>query len=294
MSWLSPGATALIDEARRGLGPSAGDTARIRERLAARLPAGALVPAAVAGAAVIATREAPAAVAASVAPAAVGATTGVAAGVATQAGLGLAAKLALYLGSVAMVAVGVHAYDTRPVPGEAAAPIVVRGPAPPAPPPSLIVVPIAVPLPFAVPAPAPRLEVAPRAAPAPLVIAPEAPAPALLDPRTADRPVNAEVVPAEPPADLRDPLTRELALVRTAAAALRAGNAVAAIEEIDVYEHAFPSGQLAEEAAAIRVRALCATDPAAAAAARYRFAVRWPRSAQRAAVDHACPSLPAP
>ncbi|MCE9575849.1 MAG: hypothetical protein K8W52_22050, partial [Deltaproteobacteria bacterium] len=118
--------------------------------------------------------------------------------------------------------------------------------------------------------------------------APIAPA----DPRTADRPVNGDVVAAEPPADLRDPLTRELALVRTAAAALRAGNAVAAIDEIDVYEHAFPDGQLAEEAAAIRVRALCATDPAAAAAARYRFAARWPHSAQRAAVDRACPSLP--
>jgi hypothetical protein len=316
MSWLSPEAAALIDDARRGLGPAAADTARIRERLAARLPAGALVPAAVAGAAIVAAEihaTATTAVAASAAPTAVATVSTATAATATKVGLGLAAKLALYLGGAAVIAASVHAYDTRrAVRTEDAGPgaAIVAAPAPVASPaPTVVVVPIAIPMaiPVRVTAraaadPTPRFVVVGAAAASPavapiLAVAPsDAPAPTTAsDPRVAERPVNAEVAtaaPAEPPA--QDPLTRELALVRGAAAALRSGNAITALDELDIYDHAFPTGQLAEEATALRVRALCATDPAAAAAARYRFVARWPQSAQRDAVERACPSLPTP
>ena len=76
-----------------------------------------------------------------------------------------------------------------------------------------------------------------------------------------------------------DSIRAERALLATAHAALRDGDAGAALAILDTHADRFPRGALAEERTAARVRALCAagrrTD---AAAIRDHFLKRWPRS----------------
>ncbi|MCA9677977.1 MAG: hypothetical protein H6708_19360 [Kofleriaceae bacterium] len=100
-----------------------------------------------------------------------------------------------------------------------------------------------------------------------------------------------------PPASDDDPLRRELALLRTARAALADDRPDDAVAVIDTYRRDFPDGQLAEEAFALEVEALCGlgrtddADDALTALTR-----RWPASPHRAraarACDHLAPEAP--
>jgi len=84
-------------------------------------------------------------------------------------------------------------------------------------------------------------------------------------------------------------LAREVELVDRAMTALRSGDATTALAAVRLHATETSSrGQLAEDAAAIEIEALCTLrDPASA----HRLAVfdtRWPASAQRARLTKAC------
>jgi len=98
-------------------------------------------------------------------------------------------------------------------------------------------------------------------------------------------------VPAETPARAAKPadLAREVALIDRAMAALRGGDGGGALDAIRIYDaETGGRGQLAEDAAAIAVEALCQRGDAAAGAKLDAFDHRWPRSAQRARLSAAC------
>jgi hypothetical protein len=101
-------------------------------------------------------------------------------------------------------------------------------------------------------------------------------------------------LPADPPTTSPpvavDPLTRELAHLRAARTALRAGDPGAAEAALTSYRAEFAAGQLAEEAGALAVEVRCAAgDPAGAERARATFLRRWPTSTARARVLGLCP-----
>lgn len=84
-------------------------------------------------------------------------------------------------------------------------------------------------------------------------------------------------------------LAREVELVDNALTALRSGEARAALAALRVYSaEAGTRGQLAEDAAAIEVEALCTLHDPSAAARRSAFEARWPTSAQHAKLARAC------
>lgn len=91
--------------------------------------------------------------------------------------------------------------------------------------------------------------------------------------------------PQLPQADL----AREVALVDRAMAALRDGDPAGALSATHRYDiETRGKGQLAEDAAAIAVEALCLRDDAAASGKLAAFDARWPHSAQRARVRATC------
>jgi hypothetical protein len=101
----------------------------------------------------------------------------------------------------------------------------------------------------------------------------------------------AEAAPAVPPpaAPHRADLSREVALVDAAAAALRKGDARKALATIAVYAtETAGQGQLAEDAAAIELEALCRAGDPSAAAHRAAFDARWPQWGERARATAAC------
>jgi hypothetical protein len=84
-------------------------------------------------------------------------------------------------------------------------------------------------------------------------------------------------------------LAREVELVDRAMAAVRRGDARAALAAVHAYTaEAGQRGQLAEDAAAIEIEALCTLRDSSAAARRSVFEARWPASAQRAKLARAC------
>jgi hypothetical protein len=85
-------------------------------------------------------------------------------------------------------------------------------------------------------------------------------------------------------------LGREVELIDQAMAALRRGDPSAALRGMQNYaREAGGGGQLAEDAAAIEVEALCKLGDPAAPDRRAAFDARFPRSAQRARLAAACP-----
>jgi hypothetical protein len=112
---------------------------------------------------------------------------------------------------------------------------------------------------------------APASAPAPAAPTPTAPAPAPAAPRRAD-------------------LAREVVLVDQAMAALRRGEPAAALAAVRVHAaETAGAGQLAEDAAAIEIEALCRLHDPDAGARLAAFDARWPQSAQRSRLTARCP-----
>jgi hypothetical protein len=91
-------------------------------------------------------------------------------------------------------------------------------------------------------------------------------------------------MPAEPPT-----LAREVELVDTAMASLRADDPANALATLVVYERETAGhGQLAEDAAALEIEARCRSGHAPFADQLKAFDERWPRSVQRARLVTAC------
>lgn len=102
--------------------------------------------------------------------------------------------------------------------------------------------------------------------------------------RATDRPA-----PAEKPERRRADLTREVELIDLAMAALRRGDAKAALAAVRT--HALETngaGQLAEDAAAIAIEAHCQGGTGDRDALLAAFDRKWPRSSQRARIAAAC------
>ncbi len=97
--------------------------------------------------------------------------------------------------------------------------------------------------------------------------------------------------PAPPaPAPRRADLAREVELVDRAMAALRRGDPAGALAAVRVHvAETAGAGQLAEDAAAIEIEALCRLHDETAAAKLAAFDVRWPASAQRSRLTTRCP-----
>jgi hypothetical protein len=122
---------------------------------------------------------------------------------------------------------------------------------------------------------APRVAIAEREAPAPIVAPPALP-------RIAPAPVA-----APPP---RASLRREIELVDEAMQALQRHDFAAVLATIHLYDaETLGGGQLAEDASAIAVEAMCRSGDPAAADRRTAFAARWPMSSQLPRLAAACP-----
>ncbi len=166
--------------------------------------------------------------------------------------------------------------------------LVTRESAPaPAPAPALALAPAPAPAPALAPAfPAPTPTPTPITVPPPPPFHPSTPPPRTRIATPTPHPNPPHSGEREPEADL---LAREIALVRQATQASRAGDGATALAATEQHARDFPNGQLAEEAHVLRIEALCQLDrPAAAAAARRAFLSRWPRSAQRDRANRPC------
>ena len=251
MSELGPIAKLLVEGARDGLAPDDAAIARVRARVAATVAAGA-------------------------------AATTIGTGVA-KASTAVASKLAIVaivasVASGSAVLIAMHARAPQPQRASGPAMRVTRDVTPSSPSPAPIQhveesPPPASPPPLS-PSPSPRPHVAPapRSSPAPM---PSAPVPSL-----------SPITPPPPPIAT---LAREVSLVDEANAALHAGHLDAALAAIDVYEReTLGGGQLAEDAAAIELEALCKAHAPSAATKLADFDRRWPGSRERARVVAAC------
>ncbi|HEX3757285.1 MAG TPA: hypothetical protein VHW23_01205 [Kofleriaceae bacterium] len=204
------------------------------------------------------------------------ATGGAAAGAAAGAALGIK------LGLIALVAAGVVV----------GASVYRRGPTAVAPPA----------LELANPAEQPQRAAVHEAAPPPPTPHPADDALIVLEPmpravrRTAPRSeLGARPPAASPPAAISPAagtgiaLGREVELIDQAMAALRRGDPGGALHVVHDYaREAGGAGQLAEDAAAIEVEALCTLGDPAARDRRAQFEARFPRSAQQARLAAAC------
>lgn len=125
--------------------------------------------------------------------------------------------------------------------------------------------------------------------PAPIARTVREPAPPDV-PAIADVEIEMPVARATPPPRPKAiELAREVELVDRAMAALRRGEPRAALTAVHAYTaEAGQRGQLAEDAAAIEIEALCTLRDSSAAARRSAFDARWPTSAQRAKLARAC------
>ena len=211
----------------------------------------------------------------------VGAATGAGAGA-----LSLGTKLGL-LGVVAVIALGLVTYATRDharSPEVAVAPL--AAPPPPAP-----AAPIAQRAPSAasnaadVAPVSPAIEMTPQAARPPVTTAasPHGSHP----PTPPASPSTASTTPTSTPhADL----AREVALIDLAMAAMRRGDASAALSAIRTHaRETAGAGQLAEDASAIEIEALCRLHDPSVATKLDGFDARFPRSAQRSRLTTECP-----
>jgi len=249
MTELGPEARALLDAARAGLSPDAAAVSRVRAKIHHTAAAG-------------------------------GAGTA----------LGLKLLVVGIVGAVAAVAGGVY-LQHRPA-GAVARAVALASPAGlgAAPPPSPALPVTREPPPpvgaddalIAIEAP-PAVPRSPG--PAPAVHHPSSSAPASRRAIAATPVAASRVVPARPAVDL----AREVELVDLAMAALRRGDAGAAL--VTVRRHAAETagdGQLAEDAAAIEIEALCQLHDPTRSAKLTAFDARFPRSAQRSRLDRSC------
>lgn len=257
---LGPEARALLDAARHGLSPDAAAVRRVHAKV--HLAAGG---------------------------ATVGSATAVALGVvaivaAVAAGAGVYATRR----STAALAPTVELASQLEAPRQA----VMHEPAAPAPSDDELIT-------IDPPPAAPR----PRAEPA-AVLAPR-PAPAIVTRAAPPAPSTPEITARsggvggrEPDADAGPPrgaprgtdLAREVELLDVAMAALRRGDAGGALRAVQ--RHATETagrGQLAEDAAAIEIEALCHLHDPTTNAKLEAFDARFPRSAQRSRLDNKCP-----
>jgi hypothetical protein len=102
-------------------------------------------------------------------------------------------------------------------------------------------------------------------------------------------PVAAQAVPEIKPPPAPPTLAREVELVDTAMASLRAGDPANALATLVVYERETAGhGQLAEDAAALEIEARCRSSEAPFADQLEAFDERWPRSVQRSRIVTAC------
>jgi len=140
----------------------------------------------------------------------------------------------------------------------------------------------------------PRIELAPAVVEAPTQLAvhePAAPPPGEIDlaPMVVARAHPSAVVVADLPPATVD-LAREVELVDAAMTALKRGDANAALAA--VARHALEThgaGQLAEDAAAIEVEALCRLHDPTTNTKLEAFDARFPKSAQRSRLSNRCP-----
>jgi len=85
------------------------------------------------------------------------------------------------------------------------------------------------------------------------------------------------------------PLAREVELLDRAMAALGHGDPTSALDEVRLHaRETGGTGQLAEDAAAIEIEALCHLHAPSATQALARFDTRFPRSAQRSRLAGVC------
>jgi hypothetical protein len=273
----------LFEAERQGRGPSAEARARVRAKLVKRLGASAAVAAAAAGAA----------------------TPAAAAGVSLTGAIAKVVALCVLGGTV--VGAGYVATHRRPVEDRPVASVAaVRSTPPPAPNAAGAAAGVAaneqstpVPLiatssePAATPSAAQRAPV-PAAPVRGSAIVPAREESAVAEPAAVPSPpVVPESVPEDPapaaaPASA-DGLQAELALVRAAHDALRAGKPDVALERMDQHKREFPNGALAEERDALRVSAICALGRADAAAEAQTFLASHPGSPFVARIRDACP-----
>jgi hypothetical protein len=261
---LGPEARALLDAAREGLGPDAAAIRRMRAKIDASIASGA---------------------------GGTGAGSGAGSGAGT-AGAG-SGGLAMTLGAVALVAAlaaGAFVYLRRGAPASEP-----RGAAPA----------VAVETPAKAPERAPEVggaraarasDAEPEIEMAPLPVVRAAPTkPSAPPPQPQQRQPQAQPVqPASPtpsaPAPRRADLAREVELVDRAMAALRRGAPGDALAAVRVHAaETAGAGQLAEDAAAIEIEALCRLHDASIAAKLAAFDARWPQSAQRSRLTTRCP-----
>ena len=279
MSELGPKTRSLLQRAAGGYEPSQGDQARVRAGIARKLAATAVA----AGAGAVASKTAaasiaPAPIAASVAPsiapapiaAAIGgAASGAGAGAAIAGGTSIAVKIAVPLllaGSVGAGAVTLASRAHAPDAAVARAPsaVVARAASSGAEGARVQGAPTRPVLPNGVVLPEVPRDGDPRGE----LGEPSGAAPALLGP-TANAATPPAVIEHRPPAPSRAPVGKapaagdergtlaEVALMRDAQVALRAGNAPRALRLVDEHAQRYPFGALAEEREALRVFALC-------------------------------------
>ena len=95
---------------------------------------------------------------------------------------------------------------------------------------------------------------------------------------------------ALPRAEARIDLAREVALIDRAMDALKTGNAREALAQVRTHaRETRGAGQLAEDAAAIEIEALCRLHDSSVSAKLDAFDARFPRSAQRSRLTTECP-----
>jgi len=291
MSDLSPGARAIIDQARDADGPSPADRARIRASLYAQI--GLLGSVAASG---------------NAGGGGLGAGDGVGAA-ASAAGSTSAAKLALAV----MVALGLGiggyflASKRGPVPPDAEPAVsLAPAPSPPSPLPEVSPAPaeIATPAPASKPDPVPvqpaptdakpGLERSsarrskPRSAPRARSSAPRS----TNEPGTEPRGEPKSGPEAGPAGSTVAALGEESRLIRDARRALREGDAATALQRMTEHQERFRDGQLVQERQALRIIALCKLDRVEQAQREATvFTSRWPNSPHGARIRASCPDL---
>lgn len=252
MTSLSPEARALLDAARAHLTPDAAALHRVRTKVAA-----ATGTAAAAGGTALALKLA--------------AVVSAAAIVAGGAALALHDAPAARPPTLALASAppaGDLAVPRSSTPSHASPSQVARASSPPSAPPSQIT----------------HVSSPPSAPPS---APPSPPPPAATRPSLSSR----SAAPSSAPHAAGPDLAREVALVDAADAALRRGDARAALASVRLHRAETANrGQLAEDIAAIEIEALCRLgDRVRVEAKLAAFDTRWPSSAQRSRLTTTCP-----
>ena len=142
--------------------------------------------------------------------------------------------------------------------------------------------------------PAAAPAIVPVVAPEPVIVAPPVIAPAAIEPEVELPAIDVGSSRVKPAAPKAAPsaitLAREVELVDHAMAAIKSHDARGALLAIRIYDgEAAGRGQLAEDAAAIEVEALCQLRDPSTAGKLAAFDARFPNSAQRSRLTNHCP-----